>query len=471
MEQRVLIVDDVPELAALLERQIRKHGFEAAVANTGAQARAAVRGGFRGIILLDLMLPDVNGLELLDDLQALDKDNPVLIMTAHGTVDLATEALKKGAFDFLEKDKLTERLVVALKNASRTAELASQVQHLSEELQERFQIVAQSVQMKKILSTLKQIKDSTASVMIEGESGTGKELVARALHNSSNRHAGPFVAVNCAGIPATLLESELFGYEKGAFTGATKSHIGKFEAANGGTIFLDEVGEMDLSLQAKLLRVIQEREVEPLGSNVKRQLDVRIVSATNKTLIEEVVMGRFRDDLYYRLSEFPITVPPLRERPADVSLLANHFTHKFAAEEGKQLSGLTHAALESLKAYSFPGNIRELQNIIRQAVIAASGKLIDLSDLPGGLPRKYVVPAEELAAQADDDRYSLRDILRLAFPSEEHIPRIDELEHEMFRHAYELCGKNIRRAAMRLDVSRPRVYRHLGEIRGGEEKP
>ena len=474
MEHRVLIVDDVPELAALLERQIRRHGFEPVVANTGAQALAVVRSGFHGIILLDLMLPDVNGLDLLDELQAHDKDNPVLIMTAHGTVDLATEALKKGAIDFLEKDKLTERLVVALKNASRSIQYSTLVQRLSEELEERFQyhhIVGHSAQMKRIIDTLKQIEDSNVTVLIQGESGTGKELVARAIHVRSSRRKGPFVAINCAGIPATLLESELFGYQKGAFTGAVTNKIGKFEAANGGTIFLDEISEMDPNLQSKLLRVLQEREVEPLGSNERRKLDLRIVSATNRVLLDEVHGGRFREDLYYRLSVFPIQLPPLRDRVGDVALLASHFAAKLGTEEGKTIRGFSGEAIDTLEAYDFPGNVRELENIISHAVVVASGERIELNDLPPHVRQRRPVTGQFRAVTRPAGPFDLRRTLQVAFPAEDTVPTLAELEREMFRHVYELCGKNIRRAAMRLDVSRPRVYRRLDEIRAAEETP
>jgi len=474
MDQRVLIVDDVPELAALLERQIRKHGFETVVANTGAQALAVARSGFLGIILLDLMLPDVNGLELLDELQAINKDNPVLIMTAHATVDLATEALKKGALDFLEKDKLTERLVVSLKNASRSIHYSNLVQRLSEELEERFQyhhIISHSAPMKRIIETLKQIEDSNVTVLIQGESGTGKELVARAIHFRSSRRKGPFVAINCAGIPAALLESELFGYQKGAFTGATQNKIGKFEAANGGTIFLDEISEMDPNLQSKLLRVLQEREVEPLGSIEKRKLDLRIVSATNRVLIEEVKSGRFREDLYYRLSVFPILLPPLRERSGDVALLASHFAEKYGSEEGKNIRGFSREAIDALESYDYPGNVRELENIISHAVVVAAGERIEPDDLPPHMRQRRTVTGQMRAVVRPTGPLDLKRALQYAFPSEDQIPTMADLEREMFHHAYELCGKNIRRAAMRLDVSRPRVYRRLEEIRTTEETP
>jgi DNA-binding NtrC family response regulator len=483
MEHRVLIVDDVPELAALLERQIRKHGFEPVVANTGAQALVVARSGFRGIILLDLMLPDVNGLELLDELQAIDKDNPVLIMTAHGTVDLATEALKKGALDFLEKDKLTERLVVSLKNASRSIHYSNLVQRLSEELEERFQyhhIISHSSQMKRIVETLKQIEDSNVTVLIQGESGTGKELVARAIHFRSSRRKGPFVAINCAGIPASLLESELFGYQKGAFTGATQNKIGKFEAANGGTIFLDEISEMDPNLQSKILRVLQEREVEPLGSNEHRKLDLRIVSATNRVLIDEVRAGRFREDLYYRLSVFPILLPPLRERAGDVVLLAGHFVEKFCTEEGKHIKGFSREAIDALEAYNYPGNVRELENIISHAVVVASGERIEPDDLPPHLRQRRTATGQQRAvtrlptlpgAAPMTGPFDLRQSLQLAFPSEAHIPTFAELEREMCRHTYELCGKNIRQSALRLGVSRPLIYRRLKEIADLEKAP
>ena len=386
MEHRALILDDVPELAKLIEHHLRRHDFATQCVSTGAEALAAVEAGFNGIVIVDVFLPDINGIELIDRLRTLNPNNPIIIITAHGTEDIHREAIKRGAYQFILKDEnFSERLVLSAKNAAQTLELSHRVKSLSDELAGRHRfhdIISQSRQMKRIFDVLQQVVDSNVTVLINGDSGTGKELVARAIHFSSSRASGPFVAINCAGIPATLLESELFGYEKGAFTGATQRKKGKFEAANGGTLLLDEISEMDLNLQSKLLRVIQERELEPLGSNKKVTLDIRIISATNRQLLDEVHNGRFREDLYYRLAVFPIALPPLRERKGDVPLLARHFVGKFADAEGKAIKGLTRDAIDTLEAYPFPGNVRELENIISHAAVVCNTEYIEHGDLP-----------------------------------------------------------------------------------------
>jgi DNA-binding NtrC family response regulator len=386
MEHRALILDDVPELAKLIEHHLRRQDFATQCVSTGAEALAAVEAGFNGIVIVDVFLPDINGIELIDRLRTINPNNPIIIITAHGTEDIHREAIKRGAYQFILKDEnFSERLVLSAKNAAQTLELSHRVKSLSDELAGRHRfhdIISQSPQMKRIFDVLQQVVDSNVTVLIQGDSGTGKELVARAIHFTSSRASGPFVAINCAGIPATLLESELFGYEKGAFTGATQRKKGKFEAANGGTLFLDEISEMDLNLQSKLLRVIQERELEPLGTNKKVTLDIRIISATNRQLLDEVHNGRFREDLYYRLAVFPIVLPPLRERKGDVPLLARHFVGKFADVEGKPIKGLTRDAIDRLEGYPFPGNVRELENIISHAAVVCNTEYIEHDDLP-----------------------------------------------------------------------------------------
>jgi two-component system, NtrC family, nitrogen regulation response regulator GlnG len=601
VEHRVLIVDDLPEYADLIRLQIRRLGFPTEIAHSGAQAMKVIQAGFLGIIVLDVMLPDVEGLELLNRIQEVSKDSPIIIITAHGTIDLATEAIKQGAYDFILKENLGDRLELSVKNAARALELSTRVEHLSAELQDRsgfHNIISQSSKMKRIFETLRQVVDSNVSVLIQGESGTGKELVAKAIHFSSSRARGPFIAINCAGIPSSLLESELFGYEKGAFTGADQRRVGKFEAANGGTIFLDEIGEMDLNLQSKLLRVVQEREVEPLGSNESRPLDIRVLSATNRELLVEVDEKRFREDLYYRLAVFPIILPPLRDRREDIILLAQHFIERIVKEEpNKSSRTLSKKALQALDRYHFPGNVRELENVISHAMVTATGTHIQLEDLPalvlhgraskqipayGGPSQnevKYQALVEQLKARVEsyearifelnkklevkltgyqdsletiahlsreeaasrledevfDERFQLRErelidswseelaqvraledeyteklrglarmtraeaenlimrtasedldedtrlqiakhfdfdtLLKLGVPIPEKMPPFEEVEKSVFTHTWRVCDKNVKKAAEVLGVSRPRIYRKLGDqIRRGERR-
>ena len=414
-------------------------------------------------LLLDLNLPDFKGLDLFSAIRKLNDAIPIIIITAHGSVDVAIEAIRQGAFDFLVKtDSLLERVFVATNNAFKQLELSSQLAQLSNELGARYkfqQIISVSEPMKRVFATLSHAVDSRVTVLIQGDSGTGKELVAKALHYNGDRNKGPFVPINVAGIPETLLESELFGHEKGAFTGANMRRRGKFEEANRGTLFLDEIGEMPLALQSKLLRALQEREIERLGGNERIKLDVRIVCATNRDLLHEVQQGRFREDLYYRLAVFPIQLPPLRERVEDIPVLAHHFLRKCSKEEGKKLSGFTPEALAALRVYPFPGNVRELENLVSHAVVVAPGPDIRTNDLPphignGGTVRNYSL----------NSSVNLDKLVATTFTSVDQIPLLEEVESSLIERTVQLCGGNLMKAAKILGMSRATIYRRIAKL-------
>ena len=463
-DQPVLIVDDTPEIVDLLELNLSREGYAITTAVTGAEALAIIQEGFVGPIILDLNLPDYKELALFHELRKLNEQLPIIIVTGHGTIDMAIEATRLGAFDFLTKtDAFMERVYVSTKNAFAQLELHKRLAQLSTELQGRYnfqQIISVSDEMKKVFELMRHAVDSKVTVLVQGESGTGKELIARALHYNSNRRNGPFVAVNCAGIPETLLESELFGFEKGAFTGAISRKKGKFETANHGTLFLDEIGEMPMLLQSKLLRILQEREVERLGSNTPVKIDVRVVCATNRDLQQEVREGRFREDLYYRLAVFPIRLPGLRERRGDVPVLATHFLERAAREEAKTIVAFDNDALTALLEYDYPGNVRELENIIQHAVVISTTNKVRLSDLP---PTFHKGEHTESIVRRSADNFDGMVVQTLQSPDD--IPPMEEVEARIIERAVELCGGNLVQAARKLGISRATIYRRIGKLK------
>ncbi len=461
--QHVLVVDDTPEIVELLELNLARHGYSITTAGTGAEALAVARDGFVGIVILDLHLPDYGELELFHEMRRLNEALPIIIITAHGTIDMAIEAIRLGAFDFLTKtEAFLERVYVSTKNAFKQLELHHRLAALSEALHSRYtfdQILSVSDKMKSVFDLMRHAVDSRVTVLVSGESGTGKELIARALHFNGDRRDGPFVAVNCAGIPETLLESELFGFEKGAFTGAINRKKGKFEVADHGTIFLDEVGEMPMLLQAKLLRVLQEREIERLGGNTPIKLDVRVVCATNRDLRQEVAEGRFREDLYYRLAVFPIHLPPLHERDGDIPVLAQHFLEAACKEEGKRIEGFEGEALSLLIGYPYPGNVRELQNIVSHAVVVCDAPKVRRRDLPHSV--RGDDRSEPGGRRAPE---SLEALLAETVTTAEDIPTMEYVEARVIEHAVALCEGNLVQAARRLGISRATIYRRIGKL-------
>ncbi len=387
MAERVLIVDDDPVARRLVENMVSRAGYEPVIAEGGDLALAILTGGKTRIdcIILDLVMPDLDGLGVLARMREAGLDVPVIVQTAHGGIDNVVSAMRAGAVDFVVKPVGAERLQVSLRNALATRALEGELNRIKRSRAGTLtfkDIVTHSTRMLGVLRTAEKAAASSIAVLIEGESGVGKELIARAIHGAGERRARPFVAVNCGAIPENLVESVLFGHEKGAFTGAAERHAGKFVEASGGTLFLDEIGELPLAAQVKLLRALQEGEVDPVGAKKPVKVDVRIISATNRDLMAEVREGRFREDLYYRLCVFPISVPPLRERAEDIPHLIHHFLLRFAAEEGKRVRSVSAPALTMLAGFPWPGNVRQLENAIYRAVVLAEGDEIGVNEFP-----------------------------------------------------------------------------------------
>jgi len=381
----LLVADDDPGLRESLERTLTREGYRVVLASDGRAALERVQAGGVDLIVTDLRMPGLTGLELLRAAKAIMPDVDVILLTAFGTVEEAVKAMKDGAYDFLTKPFRREQLIKLVDKALERRDLIEQNRALKKQLDDiraKGQMIGASPSFRRMLTLVEQIADSSATILIQGESGTGKELVARTIHERSARRNGPFVAVNCAALPETLLESELFGYEKGAFTGAAGRKEGRFELANGGTLFLDEVADLSLITQPKILRVLQEGEFERLGGTRSLQVDVRIVAATNQDLSEMVKEKRFREDLYYRLNVITVRVPPLRERHEDIRVLAQHYLRVYAAKNGRKLEGFSNEALERLESYAWPGNVRELENLIERTVLLARKDRIDAEDLP-----------------------------------------------------------------------------------------
>ena len=389
----LLIADDDPGLRESLERTLTREGYRVVLASDGRAALERVQAGGVDLIVTDLKMPGLTGLELLRAAKAILPDVDVILLTAFGTVEEAVKAMKDGAYDFLTKPFRREQLVKLIDKALERRDLIEQNRALKKQLEDlraKGQMIGASPSFRRMMTLIEQIADSSATILIQGESGTGKELVARTIHERSARRNGPFVAVNCAALPESLLESELFGYEKGAFTGAGGRKEGRFELAGGGTLFLDEVADLSLVTQPKILRVLQEGEFERLGGTRSLQVDVRIVAATNQDLAGMVKEKRFREDLYYRLNVITIRVPPLRERHENIRVLAQHYLRVYAAKNGRKLEGFTGEAVERLESYAWPGNVRELENLIERSVLLARKDRIDAEDLPeeiGGVKR------------------------------------------------------------------------------------
>jgi two-component system, NtrC family, response regulator AtoC len=383
--RRVLVVDDEENIRLVLRTLLKKHGYDVEVADGGEAALAALEAFDPDVILTDVRMPRMGGLDLLGALKAKQHPATVIVMSAYGNVDLAIEAMKAGAYDYVSKPFKPDEVVLALRKAEERETLRRENRALKEQIQKENQfesILAKSAEMVAIFKTVSKIADYKTTVLITGESGTGKELVARAIHTRSSRKAAPFVAINCGAIPENLLESELFGHKKGAFTDANADRRGLFEEATGGTLFLDEIGELPLSLQVKLLRVLQEEHIRRLGDTKDVKVDVRIIAATHRDLTADVKAGRFREDLFYRIHVLSIHIPPLRSRREDVSLLIDHFVTRNNARLGTSIRGVSTESRKLLLEYSWPGNVRELENTIERAMVLAEADVLQLGDLP-----------------------------------------------------------------------------------------
>ncbi|HSB69270.1 MAG TPA: sigma-54 dependent transcriptional regulator [Candidatus Methylomirabilis sp.] len=382
---RIVVVDDEPSQRELIGGFLKKQGHEVLLAGNGPEALSRVRETRVDLVLSDFKMPRMSGLEVLRAVKAVNPEIPFILMTAYGTVETAVEAMKDGAADYLTKPLDLDELLLRIARVSEQARLRTAVRELQAHLVERHRlegIIGESGRMQEVLALVERVAPSDATVLIRGESGTGKELVARAIHFNSRRAAGPLVTLNCAALPEQLLESELFGHERGAFTGALAQRKGRFELADGGSIFLDEIGDLSPPLQVKLLRVLQERQFERLGGNRTLAVNVRILAATHRDLEQALREGTFREDLYYRLNVVTVQIPPLRERRDDIPPLLDHFLRKFAEKNRRDVTGLTAAARDALLKYDYPGNVRELENIVERAVLLCRGRVIDLEDLP-----------------------------------------------------------------------------------------
>jgi nitrogen regulation protein NR(I) len=461
--KRVLVADDELNMRRVLEAMLRREGYDVITAANGVEAMGGMgtKGGVHTVIT-DLKMPGLDGMGLLKRLSAEYPDVPVVMITAHGSVESAVEAVKLGAFDYLEKPFEQEQIRQVVAKALNTYALARRDARPEEPSGHgRFRLVGQSPAIRTIYGVVEKVANTPSTVLISGESGTGKELIARALHENSSRHAGPFIKINCAAIPKTLMESELFGYDKGAFTGAVGAKPGRFELAHGGTLFLDEIGEIPIEMQVKLLRVLQESEFERVGGIKTIKVDVRLVTATNRDLLAEVGAGAFREDLFYRLNVVPIHIPPLRERREDIPLLADHFIAKFNDRLKKEIAAITPEAIERLVAYQWPGNIRELENLMERTVLFCEGPEIRVSDLPpevaGAAPPQSAsapshAPGEETLRPAPE---SLKEAVRA---------ETERVERELIQRALDATGGNVTQAARKLKISRKSLQTKMKEL-------
>jgi len=496
MTTRVLIVDDDPTQRRILEEIVRRGGYEPVLAEDGEQAVGKIRGAAPGEIdamVLDLVMPGLDGMGVLESIRPDTASLPVIVQTAQGGIDTVVSAMRAGATDFVVKPVSPERLEVSIKNALKVTALQGEIGRIQRKIEGTFtfaDIITRSPEMARVVHLGERAAASNIPIIIEGESGVGKEMIARAIQGSSARRGKPFITVNCGAIPANLVESILFGHEKGAFTGASDKHMGKFAEASGGTLFLDEVGELPLDMQVKLLRALQEGEIDPVGSKRPVKVDIRIISATNRNMMELVREGKFREDLYYRLNVFPIHVPALRARLEDVPLLAQHFATRFAAEEHKPIDGIDPQALSLLQRYDWPGNVRQLENTVFRAVVLADkgmltasefpqiaaqlGEPFELSAPPPPLPQaaQYnanymqpgtagLLPTGGLGAMSafEDPTAAIR-----AVDDSGQMRPLEEIEADIIKLAIDHYAGHMSEVARRLKIGRSTLYRKVREL-------
>jgi DNA-binding NtrC family response regulator len=401
--EKVLLIDDSPDILSHLSEYLKMEGYNVDTCSDGIEGISMMDGKFYDIILSDLKMPAVDGMKVLEYVKKNSPESVCIILTGYGTIKNAVEAIQLGAFDYLTKPVKMDELLVTLQRALEHRNLKRENINLRNQLKKKYKfenIIGDSEKMQKVFETIEKVADTDSTILILGESGTGKELIAKAIHYNSYRREGPFVPVNCAAIPGELLESELFGHEKGAFTNAIRTRIGRFELANGGTLFLDEIGDMNPNLQSKLLRVLQERQFERIGGIKPINTDIRVISATHQDLKKAIQQKKFREDLYYRLNVIPIEIPPLREHISDIPLLVHHFFDQFSKSKKKKMKGMTEEALQRLMEYGWPGNVRELENMIERIIILSDHEMIALQDLPEKIqvlpetdhPRHFEIP-------------------------------------------------------------------------------
>lgn len=450
----VLLIDDDASHAEIAGESLERAGYDVTLAHSGESGLRKFREGEFDVVLTDLRLPDTDGMEVLKRIKATDADAEVIIITGYGSVEKAVEALQLGAYSFLEKPLNRDALRNTVAKALDRRQLSIANRELHRLVNEKFGyegIIGNSPAMHQVFNRLRQVAPTDARALITGENGTGKELVARALHFNSKRREGPLVAVNCGALTGGVLDSELFGHVKGSFTGAVKDHVGKFEAADGGTLFLDEVGEMPLETQVKLLRVIENKEVTPVGSNKPHPIDVRIISATNKNLVEQVSSGKFREDLFFRLKVVEIHLPALRERQGDIPLLAQSFINEFAKQYDKPVKGIDHVALNGLIAHPWPGNVRELRNTMEEMVVLAQGDTLSGNDLPQNLQREGLSAKPVSINSGETGAASLVGM------------SMEQIEREAIRHTLKANEGNRERTSKMLGIGERTLYRKLKE--------
>ena len=447
MGKLVFIVDDEQAISKLLTYWVKdKWKYDVEVFSNGEDVLRRLNAK-PDLILLDIMLPGMDGIEVLKRVKQFDENLPAIMLSAQGSIEVAVDALRLGAFDYFPKPIDIQRLEPAIKNAIKNYELTKELESLKENVKHEYSfdhIISADGKMQDVFKLVTKVLNNDITVLIHGESGTGKELIARAIHYNGKRKDKPFIVVNCASIPRELLESELFGHEKGSFTGAYQKKLGKFELANGGTIFLDEVGELEMMLQSKLLRVIQEREFERVGGTELIKTDVRIISATNRDLKLAVEKKEFREDLFYRLNSFPIVVPPLRQRKGDILVLAQAFLNNFNNKLGKNVKGFSKKAYKLIYDYNWPGNVREIENMIERCLIICEKDTIDIDDLPSH------IRSAEPASNSD---------FSAALFSDDNIVPFEKLKEESIRHALKVTNGNIVEAAKKLQLGRATIYR------------
>ena len=473
MTHHILVVDNDPLQCRSAQLTIEKMLYKVSTLTSGKKAIELLtsdEGKKIDLVLLDLSMPEVGGMEVLKTIHPERPDLPIVIYTAHGDVDVAVQALKEGAVDFVEKKDGPERLQVSIENVLRMKKLEGEVSRLkrSKEGQVQFSdIIGNSDAMKETKKLAERAAKSTIPVLIKGSSGVGKELFARAIHGNSDRAGSPFIAVNCGAIPENLVESVLFGHEKGSFTGAVEKTIGKFREASGGTLFLDEVGELRSDIQVKLLRALQEGEVEPVGATKPVRVDVRIISATNRNLKKEVEDGNFREDLYYRLNVFPVTVPSLKDRAEDVEALLEYFCETMAVTEGKSIKGITDKAKDVLKMYTWPGNVRQMENAVYRAVVLCEGEYLDVRDFSHIISSlQSSANGEALDIIPDDiegtDLASTSCIIGLLNETDQ-FKSLADVESEVIASALEFYDWHMTKVAQRLNIGRSTLYRKMAE--------
>jgi len=471
MAKTVIIVDDDPTQRRLLQAAVEKSGFSTLQADNGDSALDMVLGpeGHKiHVMLLDLVMPGRSGMETLEELKVKRPELPVIVLTGKGSIDTVVKAMQNGARDFVVKPAAPERIIISIRNALEIKTLVGEVKRLKKTTEGQLNfndIIGNAPSMRSVIAMGERGAKANIPILITGESGVGKEVIARAIQGASNRAGQPFITVNCGAIPENLVESILFGHEKGSFTGANAKHLGKFQEAHTGTLFLDEVGELPLDIQVKLLRVLQEGEVDPIGSKRTVPVDVRIISATNRDLGKAVKSGSFREDLYYRLNVFPILVPPLRERKEDIPALLDHFIKRINVQEGLSVAGVNHAALEMLKNYEWTGNVRQLENAVFRAMILSNGHELKPEDFPqisGLAPIMHHTDDTPLGALAQSKEHR-QDEEVMFLDREGHLRTLEEIERDLIRFAIENYSGHMSEVARRLGIGRSTLYRKVRE--------